>query len=67
MNYTLMQLSSSIYLPNRNIKIKNYNIKDFKNLKPLSLKLSTTALALLKVDVYTVQLSPWKLLTPTGI
>ena len=67
MNYTLMRLSSSIYLPNRNIKIKNYNIKDFKNLKPLSLKLSRTALALLKVDVYTVQLSPSKLLTPTGI
>ena len=67
MNYTLIRLSSSIYLPNRNIKIKNYNIKDFKNLKPLSLKLSRTALALLKVDVYTVQLSPWKILTPTGI
>ena len=32
MNYTLISFSSSIFLPNRKIKIKNF--KDFKNLKP---------------------------------
>ena len=32
MNYTLIPFSSSIFLPNRNIKIKNF--EDFKNLKP---------------------------------
>ena len=32
MNYTLISFSSSIFLPNRKMKIKNF--KDFKNLKP---------------------------------
>ena len=32
MNYTLIPFSSSIFLSNRNIKIKNF--KDFKKLKP---------------------------------
>ena len=32
MNYTLIPFSSSIFLSNRNIKIKSF--KDFKKLKP---------------------------------
>ena len=54
MNYTLIPFSSSIFLPKRNINIKNCNIyKDFKNLKPPSLKLSKKALGLkaAKVDI----------------
>lgn len=35
----------SIFLPKNNIKLKNY--KDFKNLKPLSLKVSNKALTIL--------------------
>ena len=44
MNYTLKPFSSSIFVPNRSIKIKNY--KDFKFFFPLSLKLSIKAKAL---------------------
>ena len=66
MNYTLIPLSTSLFLPNRNIKIKTY--KDFKNLKPLSLQFKK-GFGFTKVDVYTKiqQLSPYKLLTLTGI
>ena len=66
MNYTLIPLSTSLFLPNRNIKIKTY--KDFKNLKPLSLKLMK-GFGFTKVDIYTEiqQLSPCKLLTLTEI
>ena len=66
MTYTLMSFSSSLFLPNRNIKIKTY--KDFKKLKPLSLKLMK-GFGFTKVDIYTEiqQLSPCKLLTLTEI
>ena len=66
MTYTLISFSSSLFLPNRNIKIKTY--KDFKNLKPLSLKLMK-GFGFTKVDIYTEiqQLSPCKLLTRTEI
>ena len=53
----------NIFLPNSNIKIKNY--KDFKNSKPLSLNVSKKVLAILK-QIY-IPISPYIILTLTGI
>ena len=50
MSYTVKSFTSCIFLPNRNIKVKNY--KDFENLKPVSLtKALNKGFGFTKVDV----------------
>ena len=51
LRYTLIPFPLNIFSSNNNAKFKDY--KDFKNLNPLSLKISRKALALLnsKVDI----------------
>ena len=55
LNYTLIPFPLNIFSPNNNAKFKDY--KDFKNLNPLSLKISRKTSALLN-SRYTFQLLP---------
>ena len=67
MNYNLIPFSSSIFFPNWNIKIKDHNKRILNLFKTNLTKNLKKGFGFTKVDVYTVQISPCKLLAVTGI
>ena len=50
LRYNLIPFSSGIFLPNNNMKIKNY--KDFKNLKPFLNKILKKGFGLINVGIH---------------